>query len=126
MERVDSPENKQLFVADSNGQINEVRELMNSRHVEEQKLAIDALKGWCRMEEQLTEAPEGKSFHDRHHWYNKKAGKGAPYSQWRQLPEHITLLRRDIHERVEHTFQWLTKPLKEEVMMYLQPEAEAA
>ena len=116
-----------LFISGTEaGDCTEVRELMNYRHIEEQRLAIDALKGWCKTQEQITEAPEHKQFTDRHHWLNRKAGKGQPFAQYRQRPENITRLRRDIHEKVERTFGWVAKPLKEEVMLYLNSESEAA
>jgi hypothetical protein len=113
-----------LFISGSEaGDCTEVRELMASRHVDDQQLAIDALKGWCKTQEQITEPPEGKEYYDRHHWLNRKAGKGQPFASYRQLPENKTYLRRDIHERVERTFGWVTRPFKEEVMLILEPQA---
>lgn len=115
-----------LWVVDINNEAVEVRELMNSRHIDDHKLAISALTGWIRHREGTTEAPAGFDYSDRHHFYNRKAGKGQPFAGWRQQPENIITVRRDLHQETERIFGWLNKPLKEEVMVYLQPESRAA
>lgn len=97
----------------------EVRELMNSKTVEEQLLAIDALRQWCFHLEETTEAPEGKRFRDRHHWQNKANRRGHPQAILGATPEYKDLLRRDVHEKVEKTFGHLGRLPTPEVIRYL-------
>lgn len=104
-----------LFVAAPDG-ITEVRELMQSRHIEDHRLAIDALRNMCFAQEELTTPPPGKNFRDRHHFYRKPNMKGYPYSRYRQSPDNKALLRRDCHENLERIYGWLARPLLSEVM----------
>lgn len=103
---------ERLFVSSPQETV-EVCELMQSRHVTDQQLAIDALTGWCRAREESSYAPLGKNYYDIHHWHNRRARRGAPFAQWGS--KHTQLLRRDIHESVEAHFGWLVRPYIKEI-----------
>ena len=123
MDRGASFEASTLFVCGPEyADVTDVKELMASRHIEDHQLAIDALKGWARVEEDVTAPRSGQGFMSVHHFYNKKARRGAPYNYYGNLHENKAMIRRDVHTRLEDRWGWLARPLLNEVIERLNCE----